>query len=267
MAFLVCVGMSIAPAEVPASAPVAAPGVEERSETDAQASAHATQTLEGWTLYIHQTLLSEHPAETAKAVELLRGQLAKIRESVPAEAVEHLRKIPLWFNPHLAQMGPPGAAYHPDAGWLRRNGYNPAMAKCVEFTNIAIFERECRRMPMLALHELAHAFHHQVLGYDHPEIIAAYERAVKSGRYDDVERWSGEHKFRDRAYALNNPMEYFAETSEAFFGRNDFQPFDHEELQRMDPEMCTLLERLWKVKVSPKTVFGEAPGQAEPSSK
>lgn len=244
MALLVCVGMSIAPAEVPASAPVAG----ERSETDAQASAHATQTLEGWTLHIHQTLLSEHPTETAKAVELLRGQLAKIHESVPAEAVAHLQKVPLWFNPQSAKTGQPKAEYHPDAGWLRRNERNPAMAKCVEFTNIAIFERECRRMPMLALHELAHAFHHQVLGYDQPEIIAAYERAVKSGRYDDVERWSGERKFRDRAYALSNPMEYFAETSEAFFGRNDFQPFGHEELQRMDPEMCALLERLWKVR-------------------
>ena len=29
----------------------------------------------------------------------------------------------------------------------------------------------------------------------------------------------------DRAYALVNPMEYFAETTEAFFSRNDFFPF------------------------------------------
>ena len=29
----------------------------------------------------------------------------------------------------------------------------------------------------------------------------------------------------EKAYALNNPQEYFAEATEAFFGTNDFYPF------------------------------------------
>jgi hypothetical protein len=40
-------------------------------------------------------------------------------------------------------------------------------------------------------------------------------------------------------------QEYFAEGSEAFFGRNDFQPFTREELERHDPELARLLQRLW----------------------
>ena len=41
--------------------------------------------------------------------------------------------------------------------------------------------------------------------------------------------------------------EYFAETSEAFFNRNDFFPFTHTELKQHDPEMFALLEGLWGV--------------------
>ena len=44
---------------------------------------------------------------------------------------------------------------------------------------------------------------------------------------------------------MTSPQEYFAETTEAFFGRNDFFPFTNEELQKHDPEMFKLLERLW----------------------
>jgi dipeptidyl-peptidase-4 len=39
--------------------------------------------------------------------------------------------------------------------------------------------------------------------------------------------------------------EYFAETTEAFFSRNDFFPFTRDELRRHDPAMHDLLARLW----------------------
>jgi len=42
-------------------------------------------------------------------------------------------------------------------------------------------------------------------------------------------------------------MEYFAESTEAFFSRNDFFPFTRDELRRHDPEMEQLLSRLWRV--------------------
>jgi len=49
----------------------------------------------------------------------------------------------------------------------------------------------------------------------------------------------------ERAYAMTNPQEYFAETTEAFFGTNDFFPFTRDELKKLDPEMFALLEKLW----------------------
>ncbi len=97
-------------------------------------------------------------------------------------------------------------------------------------------------MPMMALHELAHAYHDRVLGFENAEIEAVYRRAVESKSYEAIKRSNGN---TERAYALTNAKEYFAETSEAFFGRNDFFPFTRDELRRHDPEMYRLLERIW----------------------
>jgi hypothetical protein len=40
-------------------------------------------------------------------------------------------------------------------------------------------------------------------------------------------------------------MEYFAESSEAYFGTNDFYPFVRAELKAHDPEMFKLVGELW----------------------
>jgi Mlc titration factor MtfA (ptsG expression regulator) len=101
---------------------------------------------------------------------------------------------------------------------------------------------ECRRMPLFVLHELAHAYHEQVFGFDEPGIKAAYQKALQSGKYDAVENYSGKVR---RAYAMTDQMEYFAETTEAFFGRNDFYPFDRDELIKHDPQMYRLLKQYW----------------------
>ena len=125
------------------------------------------------------------------------------------------------------------------------------MARAVEFTNVRVFEAETDRMPNFVLHELAHAYHHRCLpdGFAHAGIAEAFARAGASGSYDRVERrfGGGRPHAVERAYALTSAQEYFAETTEAFFGRNDFFPFTREELLRHDPRMHALLARLWGV--------------------
>jgi Mlc titration factor MtfA (ptsG expression regulator) len=49
----------------------------------------------------------------------------------------------------------------------------------------------------------------------------------------------------DRAYAMTDHKEYFAEATEAFFGRNDFFPFTADELQKHDPGIFALLQKVW----------------------
>ncbi len=213
------------------------------------APTHQTNQIEGWTLHVDLRLLKDEPDATAKAVGLLRIQLQEIVRVVPEPAVKHLREVPLWFSSPYPGVGG-RAEYHPDAGWLRANRRNPAMARAVEFTDIKDFEAETRRMPNFTLHELAHGYHDRVLpdGFGNTELKAAHARAKSSGKYDKVERKDAQGRSHtDRAYALVNPMEFFAESTEAFFTTNDFFPFNRTELHASDPETEQLIGRLWGV--------------------
>jgi hypothetical protein len=199
----------------------------------------------GWTVRVNKELLATNAATTARALALLETQLEEIARVVPPTALAELRLVPLWISPEYPGAKP-RAEYHPNARWLREHGRNPAMAKGIEFTNVRIFEAETRRMPNFALHELAHAYHDRVLGNHNAAINAAYERAKASGQYDRVaQRFGDGHTTTVRAYAMSNPQEYFAESTEAFFATNDFFPFTREELKRHDPETFELLKRLW----------------------
>jgi hypothetical protein len=212
------------------------------------ATTHDTRVIEGWTVHVSRRLLTEQSKDTDRALELLQRQLAEIVRVVPSNAVARLREAPLWFSPEYPGVKPT-AEYHPDAGWLREHGRDPAMARAVEFTDIRHFEREMDRMPNFALHELAHAYHHRVLGHDHAGIQTAFRRAKESGRYDRVERryGGGRSNTWERAYALSNPQEYFAEGTEAFFSRNDFFPFTRAQLEQHDPGLFAVLREVWGV--------------------
>jgi hypothetical protein len=216
------------------------------------AKAHAgekydARSVEGWPVLISRDLLEKEPDVIAKAMELLQKQLAEIHRVVPKEAVMKLQQVRLYFSPEYRDIHP-SAEYHPGPDWLKANRRDPDMAKNVEFTNARVFEEDARRMPLLALHELAHAYHDRFLagGHQNPEIIAAFEKAKSSGLYDRVERRDASGRTRlDRAYAMTNPAEYFAEATEAYFGMNDFFPYTNPDLKKHDPSMHELLGKLW----------------------
>lgn len=204
----------------------------------------------GWTVQVHHDLLLHEPVMTRHALKLLENQLNEIVRMLPEQARTELQQVTLYFSPAYPGV-PPRAEYHPGRDWLEKNGRDPEMAKGVEFTNLAIFDAETDRMPSFVLHELAHAFHDRFLpmGFANPEIRGAYEAAKAGGNYDKVERRLGGTRPNslEKAYAMTNPAEYFAETSEAYFGKNDFSPFDSAELKTQDPGMFALLRKLWGV--------------------
>jgi Mlc titration factor MtfA (ptsG expression regulator) len=50
-----------------------------------------------------------------------------------------------------------------------------------------------------------------------------------------------------------SPQEYFAESTEAFFSRNDFFPFTRAELKQHDPAIFQLLEKIWHAPAARET--------------
>ena len=161
---------------------------------------------------------------------------------VPADKVKRLQLVPIYLdlnNGKLAQC-----QYHPGAGWLIENGYDPAMAKAVHIPSAEkfvspLFEYE---QPLAVLHELSHAYHDQVLGFDESRIKQAWKHFVDSGKYKSVLHINGRQR---EHYALTNQMEFFAEMTETYFGMNDFYPFNSAELQRDEPEIYKLLQDVW----------------------
>jgi len=203
---------------------------------------YQVEKIEGWRVLVNGQFRRQDPTLCSETLKLLGFQLYQVTRKVPAGPLAKLRKVTLWVE--AAEPHHPCMAYHPNAGWLRDHGMNPEKARCVEVANARNFLSWTLDQPWMVLHELAHAYHDQFLGgYENPEIRAQFDRAMKAKLYDAVPRISGK---TERAYAAVNPMEYFAETSEAFFGTNDFYPFVRSELKHHDPQMFQLLERLWE---------------------
>ena len=116
------------------------------------------------------------------------------------------------------------------------------------------------QQPLVVLHELAHAYHDQVLSWDYEPIREAFDAAVKEGQYEKVLHIDGRTV---RHYALTDHKEYFAEATEAWFGCNDFYPFVRPELKKHDVEsVCrdrVYLGRRKKMKGSdPRELLGGA---------
>lgn len=205
-------------------------------------SDYTKSTVQGFTVYTNNRLPAEKPDLAAKVAELLAAKLLEINRTVPPKALERLHHVAIWVE--LDDPKFPGGCYHPSREWLLENGFNPDKAKCIELGNAANFLTWSLDQPSMVLHEMAHAYHDQVLGYDNPDIKAAYKHALATGLYQSVLYCRGGKK---RAYALTNDQEYFAELSEAYFGVNDFYPFVRAEVQEYDPVMYKVLGKVWGV--------------------
>ncbi|HSV13814.1 MAG TPA: hypothetical protein VLI90_06115 [Tepidisphaeraceae bacterium] len=203
-------------------------------------SEYVQREIRGWTVLVNGDLLSRDPPLSAACLDLLDAKLLDVERAVPPRALAKLKPVHIWLELHDPRF--PGGAYHPSRQWLIENGFNPDKAKSVELGNARNFLSWSKEQPMMVLHELAHAYHDQVLGYDDPDIAAAYEAAKHDGLYEHVLRSNGHI---ERAYALNNDQEYFAELSEAFFGTNDFFPFVRAEIGQHDPRMLKVLKDKW----------------------
>ena len=199
--------------------------------------------IEGWTIAVDPLLLSKEHQETGeKAFKALANHLQRVTYIVDKERLAKLQKLRIWLelnNPKLGNM-----QYHPSRGWLIANKHDPRLAKHEHIPRAKrLFDRHMwAKHPYVVLHELAHSYHDQVLSFDQAEIVAAYNDAKKKGIYEKVLLYTGA---KVRHYGLKNHKEYFAESTEAYFGVNDFYPFVRAELKEHDEPMYRLLEKVW----------------------
>lgn len=203
--------------------------------------AYAQTQIRGWTVIVNRQLLEPYdPAVTNMALTLLERKFADIERAVNEIPLRTLQRVPIWIE--NGSNGQRGLAYHWSAEWLREHGYNPEKAKAVEIHSLFDFIEWEPTQPWFVLHELAHAYHDRALGENNEDITEAYENARRLGLYANVMNREGNNV---PAYAQVNRMEYFAELSEAYFGLNDFYPFNRQDLRQHDPVGYALMEKVW----------------------
>lgn len=206
-------------------------------------TAHETRQIEGWTVHIDKRLLEESNQElNQRALRMLENSLYEIALITPTNQLAKLRAVPIWLDHTHGKLG--NMQYHPNANWLRENGYSTNLAKSVHIPSAAFFTgtRHHRIQPWCVLHELAHAYHDRVLGFTEPRIRMAWEKWRQNPELEKSLYIEG-HPLRH--YGLTDHKEFFAEMTESYFGMNDFFPFNRGELKTSEPEVFKLMEDIW----------------------
>ena len=120
--------------------------------------------LEGWTIKVDPKLLKKELRELKKEVfKALANHLQRIKYILPEAKVKDLQKLPIWLDYHYEPLS--SMQYHPGATWLRANRHDPRLVKHVHIPRAkALLNRgQWAKHPYVILHELAHAYHDQVL--------------------------------------------------------------------------------------------------------
>jgi len=103
------------------------------------------------------------------------------------------------------------------------------------------------------LHEMCHIYN-GVLGRDCKRIVKMYKKAFKRGKYESVLTIEGD---KERAYGIQNHLEFFASVSVAFLGgQNDYYPFTRQDLKEFDSSTFNSLCRIWTNSKRWTRIFG-----------
>jgi hypothetical protein len=213
------------------------------AEKPALPTVYNERNIEGWDVRIDDRLLTGNSTDLgARALKLLNSRLVAISTVVPEKALAKLRAVTIELD--LDYGGLQSMQYHPDVDWLKENGYSEKLAKCVHIPEARDFLSpfENRRMPWVVLHELAHAYHDQVLGFEEPRVLAAWKKFRDSGKYKSVLTSPGNMR---EHYGITDQKEFFAEMTESYFGSNDFYPFVAGELKQAEPAIFALMAEIW----------------------
>ena len=206
-------------------------------------TSRSVRVIEGWSVRVDERLLQPPNQELGtRILKNLEARLSDIKAVVRPYCLAKLQGVTIVLDLSHGKLRP--MQYHPEAEWLIANGYAADLAQCVHIPEAAelLEARQINVQPWCVLHELAHAYHDQVLGFDEARIRDVYTAYKQSGHGDKALLITGE---RVRHYGLTDHKEFFAEMTEAYFGTNDFFPFNRAELMTAEPAIYQLMSAIW----------------------
>ena len=222
---------------------------EQESQVLLQVAGYTYYELVGFNVFVEDKAFTNDEALTQEALYLLERKLIDVTElGLNKTILNQLQAVNIFVD---WQTTNGSAVFHPSAVWLMQNGYITEKAGAIEISNIKNFINWTNKnQPFLVLHELAHGYHHSMSNNDANRlaITEAYQNAISSNLYKNVayDLGNGNYSTSQEAYALTSEGEYFAELTEAFFGQNDYFPFDKEDLENYDSVGFKALEMAWE---------------------
>lgn len=219
------------------------------------------RTIRGFTVLVHEEVLRQ-PADRwqRKPLDVLDSEFDDLKRVVGPKLAEILRQIPVWVRWDVVDPAVPKAIafyYGYQANDLARAGREPLMTNSIEIVSLKrIGEMRppgSKFQQVVTLHEMAHAIHHRLLGFDAPEVTAAFQSAVDRKLYESASDRTGRVS---RPYGRTNANEYFAEISCAYLDSCFFYPFTYSDLKQHDSAGFALMDAVWK---HPEQFAGRAP--------
>lgn len=205
------------------------------------------ESVEGWNIFYSEELYNGDKAVFANARQQLTSDLKKIKTIIPAQKIEILKSIRIHLD--LRDVGNRYffGAYHWSKEALIERGQDPGKYQSIEIFGADQYPHWTKSQPAAVLHELAHAYSAQYLtNEERTKVELAYNAAMAKGLYGEVPYFDGEKTYLQKAYASTDRFEYFTESVEAYFWKNDYFPFKRDELKVYDPGMYELVRDIWQ---------------------
>ncbi len=169
-------------------------------------------------------------------VATLQGYMETLKNTIPTEAYGKLVPDTIQYNPNAK-----GLEYITAEQDSVFNGI-------VLGNTLKPFSDSLARgnQPTVIANLYARKYYHELLTSDERTEIENNYNAVKT-EYNKVYYINRRNKLiqNTQSNAVNTPIDYFAEITEAYLGTNNFYPFDIEELQRHDKAGFELAKRVW----------------------
>lgn len=205
------------------------------------------EPIEGWNVFYSEELYNGDKAVFANARQQLITDLKQITSIIPAQKIEPLKKIRIHLD--LKDVGNRYffGVYHWSKEVLIERGQDPGKFQSIEIFGADKYPLWTKSQPAAVLHELAHAYSAQFLtDKERTRIERAYDAAMAKGLYGEVPYFDGEKTYLQKAYASTDRFEYFTESVEAYFWKNDYFPFNRQELKTYDSQMYEVLRSIWQ---------------------
>jgi predicted Zn finger-like uncharacterized protein len=209
---------------------------------------YETRRIQGFTMLLSTQAIKEAKKQRGKPFEALLVEFDGLIEVLPQNALDALRRVLIWIEWDNIDRSNPNvlAKYYGGAIWMRDPSEHRLKSNAVELLSLKKLAEEKNlsldRTRLVLLHELAHAVHHLLVGFDNRDVNFAYKQAMDRRLYDKVQTDRGG---LERAYAATNSREYFAELTCSYLDRCHYFPFTRDDLKDHDPTGYRVMEGIW----------------------